>query len=873
MRSVRWLAGLLRRRTGELAGAAASIALAVAFIAALGSFVTTSRASLTTRAIAGVGVDWQVQVTPQGNPSEVAAALRSVPGVSTTLPVEYASVPSLSSSSANGVRTTGKAVLVSLPDGYAAQAPGQIRYLLGAHTGVLVQQQTAANLSIGPGDTVAVGDRSAKLRTDGVIDLPRADSFFQVVGAAPGSGASAPPDNVIVLPRALFQTLTTGTTVVHQLHVRFAHAGLPTDPAAAATAVTQRAQHFEAAVAGGALVGDNLGAALSAAREDAIYAQLLFLLLGLPGLALAAVVAALVVALRGERRRREVALLRMRGAGPAALLRLVAGETLLTAAVGIAAGIPLALLAIRLALPAHAALSTGWTVAAAAGGLVLAATTQLAPALRTARRGSAEQVASAVRALPSGRPWPLRLGLDYLLLAGAGLATYLTARSGYQVVVVPEGVPVTSVNYAALLGPALAWPGLALLVWRISSAVLARRTGRYARRLPGRAPELEAASVRRRRRVIARGAAGLATALGLAASTAIFTATYDAQARLDVALTVGADVAVTELPGSTAGPQAGAAFAHAPGVTAVEPLQHRLGYVGPDLQDLYGVRPEHIGRVAALRDSFVPGSTIKQALHSLSTTQDGVLLSAETIKDYQLHTGDLVRLRLQTGTDHRYRPVPFHVVGLVTEFPTAPKDSFIIANAAYLTRVTHSDAVGTFLIGSTNPTRTASALRGQLGGHAQIADIVSARKTVTTASGLAATDLSGLARLELGFGVLLALACSGLALALGITERRRALVLLAALGANARQRRRFLAAEARALLLGGLIGGAAVGAAIAYLLVRVLTGIFDPPPTGLTLPATYLTALAAGVLVSSALVLVVAGRLAARAGLRQLRDL
>jgi len=48
---------------------------------------------------------------------------------------------------------------------------------------------------------------------------------------------------------------------------------------------------------------------------------------------------------------------------------------------------------------------------------------------------------------------------------------------------------------------------------------------------------------------------------------------------------------------------------------------------------------------------------------------------------------------------------------------------------------------------------------------------------------------------------------------------------------------------------------------------------FDPPPTGLTLPATYLTALAAGVLVSSALVLVVAGRLAARAGLRQLRDL
>ena len=147
------------------------------------------------------------------------------------------------------------------------------------------------------------------------------------------------------------------------------------------------------------------------------------------------------------------------------------------------------------------------------------------------------------------------------------------------------------------------------------------------------------------------------------------------------------------------------------------------------------------------------------------------------------------------------------------------------------------------------------------------------RAAISSVSGLASADLSGLSRLELGFGLILALACSGMALALGILDRRRALVLLAALGATARQRGRFLTAEARALLAGGLLGGAAIGVVIAYLLVKVLTGIFDPAPTGLSVPVGYLTALLVSVLTATGAVLVVLGRLASRAGPAQLRDL
>lgn len=303
-------------------------------------------------------------------------------------------------------------------------------------------------------------------------------------------------------------------------------------------------------------------------------------------------------------------------------------------------------------------------------------------------------------------------------------------------------------------------------------------------------------------------------------------------------------------------------------------MQHRFAYVGPDLQDVYGINPTTIGRAAPLLDSFTPGTTVTRALAALAATPDGVLLSAETLHDYQLRPGDLVRLRLQTGADRQYRPVEFHVVGLVTEFPTAPKDSFIIANAAYLSARTQSDAVSTYLISSADPTRTAGALRGQLQGTgARVQDVVSARSTVTTVSGLAAADLAGLSRLELAYGLALALACSGLALLLGAAQRRRALVLLGALGATARQRGRFFAGEAWALLVGGVLAGTVMAATMSYLLVKVLTGVFDPPPSGATLPGGYLLALVGSVAVATGGVVLSVSRLGSRTSIAELRDL
>jgi putative ABC transport system permease protein len=858
--TVRYVLLALRRRPAETLAAAFAIALTVAFLAGLGSFTAQTGSRLTLRAADRVPVDWQVQVTPGSDPKPVRAALSRVPGLTGVRAVDYARVPGLRSSGVD-TRTTGAAYVVSVPDDYAAFAPGEIRSLLGTG-GAVLQQQTAANLGAAPGAVVTVLGAGKPVTVTGVVDLPNADSFFQVVGAPAGSGASAPPDNVLLVSPAQFAALVSGAAVTHQFHVRLDHAALPSDPATAADEVTRRVNHYVADVAGGALVGDDLGVSLSAAREDALYARLLVLLLGVPGLLLSGVVTALVISLRNDRQRRDLALLRLRGVTPRRAAVLLGLTALVDGCLGAALGAVGAVLS----SPVHP--SGRWLGLGALAGVLLAVVTELVPVARLLR-GQSPTVAQGATQLPAARtPLALRLGLDAVLLAASGIVFWLTSRGGYQVVVVPEGVPVASVNYAALLAPALAWPGMALLVWRCTALVLSRR-GRLPGSDPaGRMPDLRREVVRRRRWIVARGGTGLAIAVAVTVSAAVFTHTYDQQARLDTALTVGSDVAVTLAPdsGATLDP----ALAAVPGATAVEQVSHRLVYVGPDLQDLYGIDPTTVGRAAPLQDAFTPGSSITAVLRRLAATPDGVLLSQETLHDYQLHAGDLVQLRLKSASGD-YRTVRFHVVGVITEFATAPRDSFVLANRAYLAQVTGLSAVQTLLVRTDKPRQVAGAIHAPAG--ALVNDITAPRVAVPSASGLAAGSLAGLAGLTLAFGLLLATASAGLVLVVGAVQRRRSTVALAILGATGRQRAGFLWTEARALTVAGVLGGLVTGALIAEQLIKVLNGIFDPPPQHPAVPWTFVATVVAAVIAAADVAGTASARWAGRVDASRLRDL
>jgi putative ABC transport system permease protein len=882
-----WLQGLLGRRGGRLAAAALGVTFAVALLAALGSFLGASKATMTQRSLQQVAVDWQVEAQPGADPSAVLSAVRSDPNAATALPVGFAATPGLTASHGATTLTTGSGMVVGLPPGYQTAFPGEVRRLTGAPSGVFLAQQTAANLHAAVGDLVSFGRPGlppVQVRVDGVVDLPQADSLFQKVGAVAGAQPTAPPDNVLLLPigqwHQAFDSLAAQRPdlVRTQIHLRLRH-NLPTDPAAAFTTVTAAAHNLEARLAGAGLVGDNLGAALGAARQDALYAQILFLFLGVPGAVLAGVLTIMISNSAAARRRREQALLRSRGATARQILRLAAVEALVVGLAGSLAGLALAAIIGRTAFGsasfgAAGSTAVGWALGAAAAGLLIATAAVLIPAWRDQR---AITVAEARRVV--GRPqrsWWMRYGVDLWLLLGSAVVFYATARNGYQLVLVPEGLPTLSVSYWAFAGPALFWAGAALLSWRLTDLLLSRGRGllaRLSRPLAGSLSGTVAASLSRQRRILTRTVTLLALAIVFAASTAIFDATYRQQARVDALLTNGADVTVTESPGAYAPPALAQTIARVPGVRSVEPVQHRFAYVGSDLQDMYGVRATTVAGATGLQDAYFTGGTATQLMAALAARPDAVLISAETARDFQLNPGDLLRLRLQDGHTGRLVTVPFHYAGIVKEFPTAPKDSFFVANAAYLAARTANPSVGEFLITTdgTSPPTVGTRLRAALGPTAGITDILTSRRVI--GSTLTAVDLSGLTKVELSFALALAVSATALLLTLGFVERRRTFALARVLGAHPRQLGGFVWSEVLVTGAVGAVLGGAAGWILSQMLVKVLSGVFDPPPAQLSVPWAYLgvvAALAAVGLIVSALAAIRAARRPPLAVLREL---
>ncbi|MEP7187607.1 MAG: ABC transporter permease, partial [Roseiflexaceae bacterium] len=558
-----WLTGRLSRRSGRLLGAMIGVALTVALLAVLGAFIATSAGSMTQRAIAAVPVDWQLLLAPGADAQAVTQAVRAATPVTALESVGYADVAGFSASTGGTVQTTGAGKVLGISPQYRQLFPAELRPLIGSLDGVLVAQQTAANLHVTVGDTVTIqriGQPPLDVTVAGVVDLPQADSLFQAVGVPAGTAPQAPPDNVLLLPAAQWHALFDPQAAVRpdsvrtQLHVRIGH-DLPVDPGTAFIAVQQRAHNVEARIAGSGVVGDNLAARLDGARADALYAKILFLFLGLPGAILAMLLTVAVAASGAIRRRQEQALLRTRGATTTQILRLEAAEALLVGCGGVLLGLLLAAGA-TIAIVPDIGLVTGatlpWIAGAALIGVALALAAVLLPAWFTLRH----RTVAAARLAVGRAACPLwqRLYLDVIVLAAAAVMFWRTASTGYQIVLASEGVPQTAVAYESFLAPLGLWVGVALLTLRLWSGGLAR--GRrvlavllrpVARGLSG----VVAVSLGRQHVLHTRGVVLVALACAFATSTAVFNTTYNAQARVDAELTNGADVLVR---GTTAAP-------------------------------------------------------------------------------------------------------------------------------------------------------------------------------------------------------------------------------------------------------------------------------------------------------------------------------
>jgi putative ABC transport system permease protein len=840
------------------------VGLALALLACLGSFIDSSVKTMTSRAVTDLPIDWQIRLNSRADEEAVRTAVRQAEPNAVMGIVGYADVPSLQAKTGETVQTTGAATVFGLSPEYRHAFPNEIVSMLGTDQGVLALQQTAANLHVSIGDLVTIqrpgGLPPAEVKIDGIVNLPDAALFFQRIPA--GANPTPPPDNVLVLPIELwrylfFEQMSGQSDSMHfQIHARTTRTKLPATPEAAFAWELQRTHHLELSTAGHGFVTDNLSARLISVRGDALYAKVLFLFLGLPGLVVASLLT-LGIAGSGEiRRRQQQALLRTRGASVGMVLNLASAEAVLIAFGGGIIGAALAFIVskvFKMTLGISLTGMVGWLLVAFCAGLLLAVIAVLQPAWYEARRSTV--TAARILWFTGSKPVWRRAWLDIVLLAFAAVDLWWMASTGYQLVLAPEGGASVSVHYEAFAGPFCLWIGTMLGTLRIFGFMLERGLPLVAKlRLPpfiGKLSRIVGVSLTRQRRRLSRAMALVALAVSFAVSTAIFNATYQAQSQVDAELTNGGDVTVSGISSATVASDLLSKLEKLPKVVAARAMQHGYAYVGNDLQDIYGIDPKTIGEATQLADSYFADDSAQAALKKLADQPEGVLVSDETAADFQLKRGDELNLRLKGSHDGAV--VPFRFIGVVREFPTAPKDSFLVVNSAYLAAHAQSDLQWAILI-RTNADPSALAreinqvVRPLIG--VRVSDIASVQRQIS--SSLSAIDLRGLTLLELSFAVIFVVGATGLALFLSLAERKRSFAILSALGAKRRHLATFMWSEAVTILIGGGVVGVCLGWLVAFVLVKVLAGVFDPPPEALSVPWTYLLLLCASAIALTA---------------------
>jgi putative ABC transport system permease protein len=875
----------LARAPGRTLTRVLVLGAAVALLGAMLLFIGHSLRTMTASATRSVPLDWQGPVSSHAAAVRVAREVTSQPGILQASPTATAPFATAEHKAPVGRIRSGAGAILAVPPNYLEHIE-TFRFLRGALKPgeIVLDQQLAATLQARIGTTVLLRPRHGSMpepfAVSGVALVTAPDVLFQPLNPLLGPASAQPPANVVVMPLQTFArrfaphlgSITTAslgssavpgaqTGIQWQVQAQVDPSTLTGSPSHAFVLATRTKNRVERSLPGQVQFVDNLADNLSSAAGDALYAQTLYIMLALPGALIALGLAYLAALGTVERDRRELALLRARGASRRDLFVLASIESALIGIAGGLLGAGAAMLAVRLLVHGgvgltvvRALVTAGVCVALAVAG---AAAARIGASLAVFRGTLSEGRGSARR---EGKPLWKRLHLDLLALAISGLVYYLTARTGFSAVVNPDSNPTLSLSVYMFLAPALLWLGATLLLVRLRGRALAWLVRRTVGERATTAPGFLLASAGRRGPAINRGLVVVGLLLAFGVNLGVFTATYNQQARIDAQLTLGADVVVTAPPGVTARKGLERKIARLPGVSGTTALDHSYAYVGPDLQDTYGVDPSRLTNGTALRDSYFIGGSAGELMGRLRTTPDGILVSRETITDYSLRTGDLLKLRVLDRSTGSFRVVRFQVVGVVQEFPSAPKDSFMVTNLAYLEHVTHDPGPNVvFIKTSGDPSavsrRVAAATRADGGIVKNIR-----QQTVQTVSSITAVDLTGISRIEEAFALVLVAAAMGLFVTVGLAERRHELATMTAIGASLREVAAFLWSEAALVLAAGLALAAVLGWLLSEMLVAMLKHVFDPPPEHLAVPWSFLGGLAGAALAGTALAALLAAR-------------
>lgn len=894
---------LVIREPRRSLAAIVGVSIASALITSVLLFGAASGATVTRRALADLPVDAQVVLATSADPTTALAIVKADPAVKAVVPFDLAAFGTAAADKAGTATQTSGGVLVGIDPAYTSTT-----HLFNLSSGtiepgaVAISRDLASNLGVVPGDTINFtlpGGASAKLKVSGIVAIDGADLVLGPIDAAHRAAGANAPTNVAVMHRAdleqaVLAKIPAGATVAdptaagsnptpsgapvvgpvtaaepavrQELHLQLDHAQLPGDPTAAQTWLDTVRRRLERQAAGTFTVVDDAGASLEPLAADLAWGQVLFIFLALPGIVLALALSRLAADATADATRRHVSLLRARGATVRDLRIVFVGATIATGVIGSIVGALVGIL-IGLALfgseLAGAGLGGSIPVAALVAVCLTTVLASLA-AILPLREQLREEVAHGRTELQRARP-PLwrRLFLDVIALTAAGVV-YLLAGGSVHPVLNTEGNLTVTLALTTFVAPLLFWLGATLLLLRIVTS-LTTRSGRLSRtlgRVLGPGGELAARSLASRSSAASRVIVVLALAVSFATSVVVFDSTYRQQQRVDAELTLGADMKAVPATPVTA---EAAKRAAGQGVTAATPFVDRVVYVGPEAQDLLAIDPATLPSVAPLSDTFFQGTTASAAMAALASQPDAILVSAETAKDYSIVPGDRIRIRVPDANGN-LKAIDFHMAGIALEFPTAPKDAFLVANASYVAQQSGNDRISFILARANGNLMDASRrLTDRLGGGWQVTDL--GTTTARLANSITSVDLAALVFIDLAFAILIAAVGTTLFLLAGLAERRRELATLIAIGAEPGQIRASVTGETVVVGLTGIVSGLVIGLLIALALLQILARVFDPPADLPAVPVIGIVAIVGCIAVAMGIALGIADRGIARLGI------
>jgi putative ABC transport system permease protein len=891
-----WLfSRLIRRPLRRVLLGAAGVAFPVAMLGSMLVFVDTAVQSMTRVALAPVQVEMRALASSLNvDMAAVDAQILTVPGVERVDRFASADVVV----SADGAAPT-PARLFAVDPSYFADHP-EVKVSAGAlEAGSLLAQPlrdvpgfaTAATINITlpaaalppppPPSAAPSPDEegppeeppppppwSMSMPVGGTADLREASTWYAVPsGDAQGDVALVPKALVIdygTFERAVLPELriaaggdaswafNPGATDLPQAsvesHITIDHAAYPVDPGQAIVWSNMTRRVIERQAVGGVVVTDNAAEALTMAKEDATNAKILFLLLGIPGVLVGAGLGVAAAGALAESQRREQALLQLRGATSGQLVALTSAEAAVTAVIGSALGLAAAAAAVGAVTgqPVWAQvpverLQVSAAIAAAAG--LLTTGIRLIPVVLDGRRTEAD---TERRTVESGwNPAWRRARLDLVALGVGVLILAVNVLAGGLKQTPIEGQTLALAFYV-LLAPIALWLGVTLLVVRgllALLALLARQTR------PGRPSGLRSwpgTAVRWLGRRPARTAAALIlSALAVAFGTTVtaFTDTYQAARTNDQAAALGSDLRLTP-PVDAQGPPPPIT-----GVAATSPVWEIPARVGTDRKIISALDAASYQQTVATPAQMLSG----QDVTALAADPAGVLINKELEVDFSVGPGDFLPVTVFPDDPTRTLILNLRVVGVFRSVPPMepPAELFITSFPAplpppdfYLARVSPGSS----------PSAVAEEVRSQLPTW-----------TATTVRTLVVPEQRALTALNVSkLGQLQAVA-AGLVAAVGVAilgaflvlERRRESVILRIVGASTGQVVTTPLVEGAIAVLGGLAIGIPVGLGLAVLNIHILALFFTLPPPLLVVSDRALGALAAVVVLTSAVALAI----------------